>query len=156
MKWLLWSKPGLVCLGISLSIGGLILLTTIFEFYAWRQLWELDNISVRYSNGSIGIIKSDVYPPMSFGVQFRFKSPSRWNWRLALWPRYGRATNNFRKTYYAFCYLPLWMPLLLFGSVSAFFYHRLQRRRRAGHCLKCDYNLTGNTSGICPECGERI
>ena len=22
-----------------------------------------------------------------------------------------------------------------------------------GHCRKCHYNLTGNTSGICPECG---
>ena len=22
-----------------------------------------------------------------------------------------------------------------------------------GHCLKCGYNLTGNVSGICPECG---
>jgi DNA-directed RNA polymerase subunit RPC12/RpoP len=24
------------------------------------------------------------------------------------------------------------------------------------HCRKCGYNLTGNTSGICPECGETI
>ena len=32
-----------------------------------------------------------------------------------------------------------------------------QRRRiRPGHCLKCGYNLTGNVSGVCPECGERI
>jgi len=22
-------------------------------------------------------------------------------------------------------------------------------------CPKCDYNLTGNVSGICPECGEK-
>ena len=25
-----------------------------------------------------------------------------------------------------------------------------------GLCLKCGYNLTGNVSGICPECGEKI
>ena len=24
-----------------------------------------------------------------------------------------------------------------------------------GHCARCDYNLMGNTSGVCPECGER-
>lgn len=24
-----------------------------------------------------------------------------------------------------------------------------------GHC-PCGYDLTGNTSGVCPECGERI
>jgi hypothetical protein len=23
-------------------------------------------------------------------------------------------------------------------------------------CRKCGYNLTGNVSGICPECGEKI
>ena len=23
-------------------------------------------------------------------------------------------------------------------------------------CLGCGYNLTGNTSGVCPECGTRI
>jgi hypothetical protein len=25
-----------------------------------------------------------------------------------------------------------------------------------GHCRKCGYNLTGNVSGICPECGEKV
>lgn len=25
-----------------------------------------------------------------------------------------------------------------------------------GHCEKCDYNLTGNVSGTCPECGTLI
>ena len=25
--------------------------------------------------------------------------------------------------------------------------------RRKGTCLTCGYNLTGNTSGVCPECG---
>ena len=23
-------------------------------------------------------------------------------------------------------------------------------------CIECGYNLTGNVSGVCPECGERI
>ncbi|MHC4610757.1 MAG: hypothetical protein ACYS7M_10475, partial [Planctomycetota bacterium] len=32
------------------------------------------------------------------------------------------------------------------------------RRRVAkpGHCRSCGYNLQGNTSGICPECGQEI
>lgn len=34
---------------------------------------------------------------------------------------------------------------------------RLRRRRLAkGLCPSCEYNLTGNTSGVCPECGTRI
>jgi predicted Zn-ribbon and HTH transcriptional regulator len=24
------------------------------------------------------------------------------------------------------------------------------------HCRKCEYNLTGNTSGVCPECGSAV
>ena len=30
------------------------------------------------------------------------------------------------------------------------------RRRKKGLCIKCGYDLTGNVSGICPECGEKI
>ncbi len=32
------------------------------------------------------------------------------------------------------------------------------RRRRAlpGHCQHCGYNLTGNVSGRCPECGQPV
>jgi len=30
---------------------------------------------------------------------------------------------------------------------------RQERRHRSGHCLRCGYNLTGNISGVCPECG---
>ena len=32
---------------------------------------------------------------------------------------------------------------------------RRNRRILPGHCEACRYNLTGNTSGICPECGTR-
>ena len=28
-----------------------------------------------------------------------------------------------------------------------------RRRRRTGSCARCGYNLTGNVSGTCPECG---
>lgn len=31
-----------------------------------------------------------------------------------------------------------------------------KRRRESIHCSKCDYNLTGNVSGVCPECGTAI
>ena len=31
-----------------------------------------------------------------------------------------------------------------------------RRRRQLGLCLNCGYNLTGNVSGICPECGQPV
>ena len=30
------------------------------------------------------------------------------------------------------------------------------KKERLPMCLHCGYDLTGNTSGLCPECGERI
>lgn len=33
---------------------------------------------------------------------------------------------------------------------------RRRHRCRVGHCVKCGYNLTGNISGVCPECGTEI
>lgn len=33
---------------------------------------------------------------------------------------------------------------------------RRYRRRRKGLCVKCGYNLTGNTTGVCSECGLEI
>ena len=33
---------------------------------------------------------------------------------------------------------------------------RAAKRERLPMCLKCGYDLTGNASGVCPECGKRI
>ena len=33
---------------------------------------------------------------------------------------------------------------------------RRRRRRRRGECVPCGYNLTGNVSGVCPECGIEV
>ena len=33
---------------------------------------------------------------------------------------------------------------------------RRKRARRTGLCPRCRYNLTGNVSGTCPECGTQV
>jgi hypothetical protein len=33
---------------------------------------------------------------------------------------------------------------------------RKSRRRRLGLCTECGYDLTGNVSGKCPECGAHV
>jgi len=30
------------------------------------------------------------------------------------------------------------------------------RRRKSGKCVSCGYDLTGNVSGVCPECGTAV
>ncbi len=52
--------------------------------------------------------------------------------------------------------VPLWIPILALSALS-FVPLLLGRKRRSLHaCAECCYNLTGNTSGICPECGTPI
>ncbi|MGD2110663.1 MAG: hypothetical protein PVI86_14890 [Phycisphaerae bacterium] len=52
---------------------------------------------------------------------------------------------------------PAWLLALILGGypVVSFFRGpvRVWRRRRLGSCVTCGYDLTGNVSGICPECG---
>ncbi len=50
---------------------------------------------------------------------------------------------------------PLWFLLIVVAAPTGFLFHR-HRQKLRGHCQECGYNLTGNTSGICPECGTPI
>jgi hypothetical protein len=45
---------------------------------------------------------------------------------------------------------------LIYPIRASLLLRRRRARRRMNHCADCGYNLTGNTSGICPECGERL
>ena len=49
----------------------------------------------------------------------------------------------------------LWVPLLVIAAPTALLWYR-DRRIPAGHCQNCGYDLTGNVSGICSECGTAI
>jgi hypothetical protein len=47
----------------------------------------------------------------------------------------------------------IWMPFLIVALPTGFLWYRDRRRIPPGCCQGCGYNLTGNVSGICPECG---
>ena len=50
-----------------------------------------------------------------------------------------------------------WVPVPFLAAFPIYWFlsgpWRTYRRRRKGLCIYCAYNLTGNTSGTCPECG---
>ena len=58
-----------------------------------------------------------------------------------------------------------WATLLTYGvgavvGVVSYFVTwkrgEAKERARQGRCLKCGYDLTGNISGVCPECGTAV
>lgn len=53
-------------------------------------------------------------------------------------------------------HFPLWLPIVLVGIPAAWLIYKDSRRQPPGHCRSCGYDLTGNVSGICPECGTTI
>jgi len=54
---------------------------------------------------------------------------------------------------------PHWLLLIAFGIIPAASLATAYRRYRRGarhQCPECEYDLTGNISGVCPECGTAI
>ncbi len=56
--------------------------------------------------------------------------------------------------------LPTWIviavlvaPLAGLATRTALRRRRRRHRIRCGRCGECDYDLTGNSTGVCPECG---
>lgn len=55
-----------------------------------------------------------------------------------------------------FLRVPHYIPAVLAALLAWWSFRLVRRRSQSGHCRKCSYNLTGNASGICPECGTPI
>jgi hypothetical protein len=50
--------------------------------------------------------------------------------------------------------IPAWAPAAASAVLpAAAGARRVRRRPSAGRCRSCGYDLTGNVSGVCPECG---
>ena len=55
--------------------------------------------------------------------------------------------------------IPHWLvglPFAILPALSLIRYTRRVREQRARQCRSCGYNLIGNVSGTCPECGTAV
>jgi hypothetical protein len=50
--------------------------------------------------------------------------------------------------------VPLWIWLLVIGAPTVYLWR--SNLESPGHCQRCGYDLTGNVSGTCPECGQPV
>jgi hypothetical protein len=91
------------------------------------------------------------------GVVFGFASGSILTYEaadLAISDRGFRATPGFVEWIPFISMFAFWLVYLLVSYVLIYGSARQQRRRKLGLCVRCGYDLTGNASGICPECGQ--
>jgi len=146
-------KTGFVFLAASLVLALSILVTIVLNVQVWGSKFAL--------LGESGALHVYVVRGMDYssvaGYHFSTRSPAAWNWRTALWPKHhyydGRPASG-EKDHVS---IPLWMPLLALALASWLsFLIAKKLRRRIGCCKKCGYNLTGNTTGVCSECGTPI
>jgi hypothetical protein len=56
---------------------------------------------------------------------------------------------------YVDIFIPLWIPFLIVALPTGLLWWH-DRRIHPDQCQRCGYNLTGNVSGVCPECGEKV
>lgn len=84
--------------------------------------------------------------------------PATWNQLIGLmwpiispFPRGGTVLNS-----NWFIVLPLWCLMLPTAILALLLMRAGRRRSPPGFCPVCRYDLTANTSGICPECGSPI
>jgi hypothetical protein len=117
----------------------------------WGLFWKrLDVPRAELNPEDMGMFPKDGCCGMGFPYDDLFLSS-------AFRPMNG--LTNLRDVSFRSVRAPFW-PVTILTSIYPIFLLRMairtRIRQRRGLCIPCGYNLTGNTSGICPECGTAI
>ena len=117
--------------------------------------------------GSVVIVEFETGSPgedMTFGpIEYRSKTgymgliwwrsnpyiADEWSWR---WRGIGVIGNTRRFQVFA----PFWQVASGTAILPSIWFLSRFKRARKGYCPTCFYDLTGNASGICPECGTPV
>lgn len=124
---------------------------------SWWFGLTIDNktsfITFAFGFGELTVVGDPTTPPIdwtAFDVFSIERLGSRGRLYKSTWLYSWYASKNFYLLVIA-----LWPLVAALVAGNVFWYWRDWRRRvRPGHCAKCGYNLTGNISGRCPECGQ--
>jgi hypothetical protein len=80
-----------------------------------------------------------------------------WDWHLSKMEQVYDGGGTYDRFRYAT--FPAWSLILLCSGMPMWYALRTLRRRnrkKRNYCSRCGYNLTGNISGTCPECGSPV
>ncbi len=119
-----------------------VLIAVAFVVSAWWRVWvQFDTFYITIANGHVGIQR---------GVAGWFEGPVKVEWfpgmhRWNFW--------SFRQSLWR--HFPLY-PVFAMVAVPTLLVWRFGRKPVKPGCCRCGYDLTGNTSGVCPECGVEV
>ena len=139
-------------------IGTMLCLAIAVAFSLTPWWWfgfEFGGGAICVMSGSIHVSNIDIdqwrwrYRSIRFGRNLY--APTAWAKQLG-WFVSVQATPGMAAPYVI---VPLWIPFAMIAVPTGIVWYR-GRRPPPGHCRKCGYDLTGNISGICPECGTPI
>ncbi len=139
--------------------GGVVCCVLLMAAWASSLLWHVYRASI--STEGLFLIESGAGElSLSWIVAFGNHKSANWHveriqdpLRLAnffSWPLYE--TDEFM----TFLVLPYWLLLSLIAVPTVLLFWLNRIRIPPGHCRKCGYDLTGNVTGKCPECGADV
>lgn len=165
-------------------IGSVLFLTVSVTLWGLSWIWLVEadvyraasgrRITITHGGGRVSVMISRWTPRREpVGSRFRvwtvadveetisglnFMTPLRerpgFEWHSFSYPIRGSTWTGYTVAF------PHWLLVLLFAAYPVFAFVRgpcrRRHRRTKGLCLNCAYDLTGNVSGVCPECGEQI
>jgi hypothetical protein len=128
-----------------LTVAWAGVLTALVVCCFWECVYcQFDGVAVGVAGGAVG------YGPV-IGSEFKVEFvPMRPEVRLAMWSEFAIKPKVIVGGPTMF---PLWIPLFVLFIPATILWRR-DRRPAPGAC-RCGYDLTGNTSGRCPECGSQ-
>ena len=120
----------------------LVVFVTALASFRWgvRLLSADHETCILITSGSVNFDQSGWWP----GGRVSWFPALKCQWRKVILPM-RRANDGI--------YVPLWIPLVI-ALIPTIWLWRGSRQILPGVC-SCGYDLTGNVSGVCPECGER-
>ena len=150
---------------VSVSLALWVITGVLWAWGYWRHTdltWfhdgRLAGVAVRSGNFILDWGSSPQVPPQGKSWAFRSEPPDPLH-REVQNRGVVHSVDKRSGVNFMLVYVPLWLPFVTFGLAPAYRMivarrtrYRVARRR----CPACSYDITGNTSGVCPECGTSL
>ncbi|MBP7747344.1 MAG: hypothetical protein KA383_14585 [Phycisphaerae bacterium] len=130
----------------AVEIGCAVLLGAILLSMIWSLSYEGALFYASFDRGSLFFSMRESVQPEGWSLSL---SRTALRFMFNLFPSLGGTPPR----YVWRGYVPLWIPLALLALLTAALWWRERRPFPPGCCRTCGYDLRGNQSGRCPECG---